>query len=87
MHISQDNTRRNKLGRLGIHVSRSGGEWFCLDNRIDEKTTQLKHYICPTAMLNDDTIYNWNEKWIITTNGDSKKWKNIKFPHNPICKG
>jgi hypothetical protein len=56
MHISQDNTRRSKLGRLGIHVSRSGGEWFCLDNRIDEKTTQLKHYICPTGMLNNDTI-------------------------------
>ncbi len=29
--ISQDNTLRSKLGRLGIHVSRSGGEWFRLD--------------------------------------------------------
>jgi hypothetical protein len=82
MHISQDNTLRSKLGRLGIHVSRSGEEWFCLlDNRIDEKTTKLKHYICPAAMLNNDTIYNWNEKWIIKTNGNSKKWKNIKFSH------
>jgi hypothetical protein len=32
-------------------------------------------------MLNDDTIYNWNEKWIITTIQESKKWKNIKFSH------
>jgi hypothetical protein len=54
--ISQDNTRRSKLEQLGIHVSRSGREWFCLDNRFDKKTRQLKHYICPTAMLNNDTI-------------------------------
>jgi hypothetical protein len=77
--ISQDNTLRSKLGQLGIHVSRSGGEWFYLDNRFDKKTTQLKHYICPAAMLKNDTIYNWNEKWIIKTNGDSRKWENIKF--------
>ena len=79
--ISQDRTLISKLGRLGIHVSRSGGEWFYLDNRFDKKTAQLKHYICPAATLNDDTIYNWNQKWIIKTNIDSRKWKNIKFSH------
>ena len=39
--ISQDNTLRSKLGQLGIHVSRSGGEWFYLDNRFDKKQHNL----------------------------------------------
>lgn len=77
--ISLDKSLRSKLESRGVHVNRSGGLWFFIDNQTNEKITQLDHYIGPVTILSEDTLYNWNEKWIIKTNVDSGKWENIRF--------
>ena len=77
--ISHDKSLRSELESKGVHVSRSGGLWFFIDNQTDEKIIDLNHYIGPVTIVSEDTKYNWNEKWIIKTNVDSRKWENIKF--------
>ena len=70
---------RQKLKNRDIYGINSGGEWIYRDYYADETEIQPPHYIGPASIISGDAKDSWDAYWSLECEGDSKKYRNIKF--------
>jgi hypothetical protein len=76
-HFSEKKLRQ-KLENREIYAYNSGGEWIYRDHYADEKEIQPEHYIGPVTILNDGDKEDWDLKWDLKLERDTRKCRNIK---------